>query len=96
MPTDVTRYERDVGDWLLAVERTLTDAGVALGIEPDAMRFEYDKGGRLIAEHGVNGTVGYALDKLDNVSALSLPHEQPPQTLRYGSGHVYQLCQVLN
>nr|WP_269750055.1 hypothetical protein [Burkholderia ubonensis] len=29
----------------LAVERTSTDAGVALGIEPDVMRFEYDKGG---------------------------------------------------
>ncbi|KVZ35560.1 RHS repeat-associated core domain-containing protein [Burkholderia ubonensis] len=90
-PTDVTRYERDAGDRLLAVERTPTDAGVALGIEPDAVRFEYDKGGRLIAEHGVNGTVGYALDELDNVSTLSLPHEQTLQMLRYGSGHVHQI-----
>ncbi|MBN3818327.1 hypothetical protein G3N57_17700 [Paraburkholderia sp. Se-20369] len=90
-PTDVTRYARDAGDRLLAVERIPTDEGAALGIGPDVVRFEYDKGGRLIAEHGVNGAVGYALDELDNVSTLSLPHAQTLQMLRYGSGHVHQI-----
>ncbi|WP_230960409.1 RHS repeat-associated core domain-containing protein [Burkholderia pseudomultivorans] len=90
-PTEVTRYERDKGDRLLKVERTPTAMGLALGITPDTVQFEYDKAGRLVAEHGANGTVQYTLDALDNVMTLELPHEQTLQMLRYGSGHVHQI-----
>nr|WP_254220244.1 RHS repeat-associated core domain-containing protein [Burkholderia multivorans] len=90
-PTEVTRYERDKGDRLLKVERTPTAMGVALGVAPDTVEFEYDKAGRLVAEHGANGTVQYTLDALDNVMTLELPHEQKLQMLRYGSGHVHQI-----
>ncbi|MBY4694727.1 DUF6531 domain-containing protein [Burkholderia latens] len=90
-PTEVTRYGRDKGDRLLKVERTPTAMGVALGITPDTVEFEYDKAGRLVAEHGANGTVQYTLDELDNVMTLELPHEQTLQMLRYGSGHVHQI-----
>ncbi len=89
--TELTRYERDKGDRLLKAERIPTDHGVALGVEADTVRFEYDKAGRLVAEHGVNGSVGYALDELDNVATLALPHGQPIDMLRYGSGHVHQI-----
>ncbi len=90
-PTEVTRYERDKGDRLVKVERVPTAAGFALGIEPDTVEFEYDKAGRLVAEHGANGIVRYTLDELDNVATLELPHEQTLQMLRYGSGHVHQI-----
>ena len=89
--TEVTRYSRDEGDRLIAVERIPTDAGIALGIGPDAVKFEYDEAGRLIAEHGANGTVRYALDALGNVTELSLPNEHTLGMLRYGSGHVHQI-----
>ncbi|KVP20460.1 hypothetical protein WJ86_24055 [Burkholderia multivorans] len=90
-PTEVTRYERDKGDRLLKAERTPTAMGAALGVAPDTVEFEYDKAGRLVAEHGANGTVQYMLDALDNVMTLELPHEQKLQMLRYGSGHVHQI-----
>jgi len=89
--TETTRFGRDVADRLLEVGRVPTDAGIALGIEPDTVKFEYDKAGRLTAEHGVNGTVGYTLDELDNVATMRLPHGEPLDMLRYGSGHVHQI-----
>ncbi|WP_423391487.1 RHS repeat-associated core domain-containing protein [Burkholderia sp. LMG 21824] len=90
-PTEVTRYAYNQGDRLVKVERTPTPAGIALGLTPDVVEFEYDKVGRLVAEHGANGTVEYTLDELDNVTALALPHDQTLQVLRYGSGHVHQI-----
>ncbi len=89
--TEVTRYEHDKGDRLVKAERTPTPAGIALGLTPDIVEFEYDKVGRLIAEYGANGTVEYTLDELDNVTELALPHDQTLQMLRYGSGHVHQI-----
>ncbi|RQQ79205.1 hypothetical protein DF134_34875 [Burkholderia stagnalis] len=90
-PTEVTRYERDKADRLVKVERAPTAAGLSLGIAPDAVQFEYDKAGRLVAEHGENGSVHYTLDVLDNVTTLELPHDQTLQMLSYGSGHVHQI-----
>ncbi|WP_186214931.1 RHS repeat-associated core domain-containing protein, partial [Burkholderia gladioli] len=90
-PTEVTRYARDTGSRLLEVASVPTAAGLALGIAPDTLTFEYDKAGRLTAEHGANGSVRYTLDGLDHVMKLALPHEQTLQMLRYGSGHVHQI-----
>ncbi len=90
-PTEVTFFERDKGDRAVKVERKPTPAGIALGITADVVSFEYDKAGRLVAEHGANGSVEYELDALDNVTALALPHDQTLQMLRYGSGHVHQI-----
>ncbi|GLU35765.1 RHS repeat-associated core domain-containing protein [Trinickia caryophylli] len=89
--TEVTAYEYDAGDRLLAAERVPTDKGTSLGIAAQEVRFEYDKAGRLVAEHGVNGTVRYTLDELDNIATLALPHGEPIDMLRYGSGHVHQI-----
>ncbi|MCW3596818.1 RHS repeat domain-containing protein, partial [Burkholderia cenocepacia] len=66
-------------------------AGIALGITPDVVRFEYDKAGRLVAEHGANGDVEYELDEFGNVISLALPNDQTLKMLRYGSGHVHQI-----
>lgn len=41
---------------------------------PGEIRFDYDAAGRLVAEHGANGTVHYTLDDLDNLVRLDLPH----------------------
>ncbi|OAI60567.1 YD repeat (two copies), partial [Ralstonia solanacearum] len=89
--TEVTRYQHDSLDRLLSAERTPTQAGIALGIEPDTVAFEYDKAGRLITEHGTNGTVHYTLDVLDNIETLKLPYGEAIDTLHYGSGHVHQV-----
>ena len=50
--TEATHYTRDPLGRLLSVERIPTQAGLALGIEPDTVAFDYDKAGRLVAEHG--------------------------------------------
>ena len=89
--TETTRFGRDVMDRLLEVQRIPTDAGIALGIGSDTVSFGYDKAGRLIAEQGVNGDVSYALDELDNIATLKLPHGEALDMLRYGSGHVHQI-----
>ncbi len=89
--TDVTRYTRDAAGRPLVIERTPTEAGLALGVVPDTVKLAYDRAGRLIAEEGVNGAVGYTLDELDNLSTLTLPHDQTIDWLRYGSGHVHQI-----
>ncbi|WP_055324663.1 RHS repeat-associated core domain-containing protein [Ralstonia solanacearum] len=89
--TEATHYTRDPLGRLLSVERIPTQAGLALGVEPDTVSFDYDKAGRLVAEHGTNGTVRYTLDALDNIEALDLPHGPSLRTLRYGSGHVHQV-----
>jgi RHS repeat-associated protein len=89
--TAVTRYRWDIGDRMTGGMRMPTEAGVALGVAASEVRFDYDKAGRLIAEHGAEGTVRYTLDDLDNVSSLLLPHDQRIDTLTYGSGHVHQI-----
>lgn len=50
--TAVTSYAYDALDRLLSASRIPTDAGKALGIESDTVRFEYDAAGQLVAEHG--------------------------------------------
>ncbi|QGZ40047.1 hypothetical protein GO485_13925 [Pseudoduganella flava] len=63
----------------------------ALGVTASTVSFDYDKAGRLLAEHGAEGTVAYELDELDNIAALALPHQQRLDMLMYGSGHVHQI-----
>lgn len=89
--TETTKYVRDKGNRLIEAERIPSELGIALGIGADKVQFEYDQGGRLVGEHGVNGSVTYTLDELDNLARLTLPHGQPIDMLRYGSGHVHQL-----
>ena len=89
--TSTTAYTWDDGDRLLQLQKQPTEAGQALGVIASAVAFKYDKAGRLIAEKGRDGTVGYELDELDNLAALNLPHEQRIDYLSYGSGHVHQV-----
>ncbi|NHZ66910.1 hypothetical protein F1735_32315 [Massilia sp. CCM 8694] len=76
---------------LLEATRIPSPAGLALGIAKSSVRFDYDQAGRLVAEHGSEGTVAYTLDELNNVTQLNLPHNQQVETLTYGSGHVHQI-----
>lgn len=89
--TATTTYAWDDGDNLVEVEQLPTEAGTALGLVASAIRFEYDKAGRLLAEHGREGMVGYVYDELANLTTLTLPHGQRIDTLHYGSGHVHQI-----
>jgi RHS repeat-associated protein len=89
--TALTSYTWDDGDRVLVAERIPSAAGVALGILPNSVRLAYDTAGRLVAEHGADGTVNYTLDELDNVTSLGLPHGPGIDTLAYGSGHVHQI-----
>jgi len=89
--TETTHYTRDLGDRLICIERTPTELGQSLGIAADMVRFEYDKVGRLLAEHGAHGSIGYVLDALDNPIQVCLPHGDSIDVLRYGSGHVHGL-----
>jgi RHS repeat-associated protein len=89
--TAVTTYEYDALDRLLCVTRTPTDAGQALGIAADMVRFDYDAAGQLIAEHGTGGSLAYELDELGNLTRLTLPQGQVLDLLSYGSGHVHQM-----
>jgi RHS repeat-associated protein len=57
----------------------------------NTVAFQYDKAGRLIKEKTQDGSVGYELDELGNLTALNLPHEQRINWLTYGSGHVHQI-----
>ena len=87
-----TVYEWDDGDRLVLAEREPSEAGARIGVQQDTVRFDYDAGGRLQAEHGANGSVAYELDELDNLVALALPHGQRVGQLSYGSGHVHQIA----
>jgi RHS repeat-associated protein len=76
---------------LVDARREPTEAGTALGVTASAVSFDYDKAGRLVAERGGEGTVGYELDELDNIVSVVLPHGQKIDQLSYGSGHVHQI-----
>ncbi len=88
----MTAYAWTDGDRLKEVERTPTLAGQALGVQPDTVSLAYDAAGRLIAEHGSNGSVTYELDELDGIEALQLPHGQRLMYASYGSGHVHRIA----
>ena len=89
--TAVTGYAWDEADCLAAAQRTPTAAGIALGVTASSVTFDYDIAGRLLAEHGAEGTVAYEQDALDNITALLLPYGQRVDLLSYGSGHVHQI-----
>jgi RHS repeat-associated protein len=87
----INHYVWDEGDRLLEATNRPTDAGRALGVAASSVSFVYDKVGRVMAEHGSEGTVGYTFDDLDSLTSLRLPHGQQIDTLTYGSGHVHQI-----
>ncbi|EBA0748639.1 RHS repeat protein, partial [Salmonella enterica subsp. enterica] len=57
----------------------------------DCVRFEYDGAGRLKAESGVNGRVGYQYDEHDNRTTTELPDGRMLRSHYYGSGHLLQI-----
>ena len=86
-----TRYAWSAAGYLERVERTPTERGLGLGLDAQTLRFAYDPLGRLLAETGGQGTLGYAWDRLSNLQALTLPTGERLSYLRYGSGHVHGL-----
>lgn len=89
--TSVSTYAWNDADRLVAATRAPLAAGSALGVTSSSVSFDYDVAGRLLAEHGAEGTVRYELDELDNLAAIDLPHGQRIEQLCYGAGHVHQL-----
>ena len=70
------------------VNRVPTKQGETLGIAIDEIRFEYDPADRLLAEHGVNGTVRYGYDDSGCLAAMTLPQGQLVRMRRYEDGAV--------
>lgn len=89
--TSLSTYTWSDADRLLAARREPTEAGALLGVTASSVAFDYDKAGRLLAEHGAEGMVAYRLDELNNIASLALPHGQHVDLLSYGSGHVHQI-----
>ncbi|WP_309491441.1 RHS repeat-associated core domain-containing protein [Trinickia mobilis] len=70
------------------INRTPTKEGERLGMTSDEIRFEYDPGDRLIAEHGINGELRYAYDDSGALAAVTLPQGQVVRMRRYDNGTV--------
>ncbi|REG61337.1 RHS repeat-associated protein [Paraburkholderia sp. BL6669N2] len=86
-----TRYVHDPLDRVTAVHRQPCAAGVALGIEPCEVTFEYDALGRLLAETVDGQRSESRHDALGNLTERRLPLGQRISMLHYGSGHVHQI-----
>jgi RHS repeat-associated protein len=71
---------------LEAISRTPTGDGELIGIGADEIRFEYDAGGRLIAEQGANGELRYTYDAIGGLVAMLLPQGQELRTRRLETG----------
>lgn len=84
-------YRYDDGDRLIAIERLPSEAGKALGIEPEQLAVAYDAAGRLIEERSTQGSLGYQYDALGNLTTLALPDGRQLNHLHYGSGHLHQI-----
>lgn len=80
-------YRRDCAGRVTELTRTPTEAGIALGIEPDTVQIRYDAAGRRVAEQGLHGELLAEFDGLDNLTALTTPQGDRLQWLYYGSGH---------
>ena len=59
-------------------------------MQPDTVRFSYDRSGWLTAEHSVHGSITYRRDVLGNPTDITLPDGQHLSHLYYGSGHLLQ------
>ncbi|MGF6292244.1 RHS repeat-associated core domain-containing protein [Paraburkholderia youngii] len=81
-------YHYGPGGLLDGVIREPTPEGELLGIGADEIRFEHDAGGRLIAEHGANGTLRYTYDAAGRVVATQLPQGQELRTRRFETGDI--------
>jgi len=79
-------YARD--GQLATISCLPTEAGAAIGVEPDTIRFEYDSTGHLTAEHGMHGAARYRYDAAGRLVAVTLPAGQVVKMERDDSGAV--------
>ncbi|MBR8132149.1 DUF6531 domain-containing protein [Burkholderia ambifaria] len=88
--TEHARYRYTyVRDGLLGMIHCLpTEAGAAIGVEPDTLRFEYDSAGRLMAEHDMHGALRYAYDDAGRLAAVTLPDGHVVKSERDDAGMV--------
>ncbi|HEX7933482.1 MAG TPA: DUF6531 domain-containing protein, partial [Paraburkholderia sp.] len=86
-----TRYRFDLLDRVVEIARQPTASGLALGIAPSTLAFEYDALGRLVAETADGLRTESCHDALGNVIERRLPFGQRLSMLHYGSGHVHQI-----
>ncbi|MBB5018568.1 RHS repeat-associated protein [Chitinivorax tropicus] len=89
--TAVFGYTYDPLGRPLHLHRTPTPFGLQMGVQPDAIQFEYDAAGQLTQEHGRHGRVQYQHDELGNLIQLMLPQGHQLGFLHYGSGHLHQI-----
>ncbi|WP_038745876.1 RHS repeat-associated core domain-containing protein [Burkholderia sp. ABCPW 111] len=82
------RYAYTSKGWLETVGCLPTDAGEAIGVEPDTIRFEYDQSGRLTAEHGASGTLRHERDEAGRPGAVILAHGHVVKLERDDAGRV--------
>ncbi|KVP89320.1 hypothetical protein WJ96_20155 [Burkholderia ubonensis] len=82
------RYAYTSGGRLETASREPTDAGRAIGIEPDTIRFEYDRSGRVAAEHGTLGALRYERDAAGRTSAVIAPGGQAVRMEHDAAGRV--------
>ncbi|MEA3087233.1 MAG: hypothetical protein QOC89_4930 [Paraburkholderia sp.] len=87
----LTRYSHDRLDRVTAVRRQPSAVGMALGILPSELSFEYDALGRMVAETADGQRSASRHDELGNVIERHLPLGQRVSMLHYGSGHVHQI-----
>ncbi|WP_059245536.1 RHS repeat-associated core domain-containing protein [Escherichia albertii] len=52
----------------------------------------FDEEGRVVAEEGIRGTVGYEYDRRDNRTVTQLPDGRKLRSHYYGSGHLLQMA----
>jgi RHS repeat-associated protein len=81
-------YRYGPGESLECVSREPTREGELLGIGADEIRFERDTGGRVVAEHGANGTLRYTYDAAGRLVATQLPQGQEVRTRRFETGDI--------
>jgi len=57
-------------------------------MQASEVSFEYDRSGRLLAEHAGSGSITYQRDAQGNPVDITLPDGQHISHLYYGSGHL--------
>ncbi|WP_456310867.1 RHS repeat-associated core domain-containing protein [Serratia proteamaculans] len=81
-------YQYDAGDRLVQLERQPTPLGEDNGIQPNQLRFSWDKKGQLLEECQDDDRIGYRWGPLGELTDLQLPDTHALHWLHYGSGHV--------
>lgn len=87
-----TVCEYDLLGQVINVSREPTKVGNTLRIVADSVRFEYDRSGWLLAEHGAHGSVHYRRDQLGIPLLVTLPQGQLLSSNADAAGYMQQIA----